>query len=120
VDLAGEQAVTKRKNTSYLDRLRALHVEGKTHREVMNERQAIKEIGKTRAAGSRHIYIRPDAETTAALMYLQKEWGFGSVRETVEAALGFTMVATKLGLRKLDTNVYAAMMRLEKERQTSD
>lgn len=112
--------MTGRKNKSWLDRLKTKHTEGKTHREVMNERQTTKQLEKVRANGSRWISHRLDVETQAALLYLQKEWGFTSTRETVEAALGFTMVATRLGLRKLDKNVYAAMMRLEKERKPAD
>jgi hypothetical protein len=112
--------MTGRKNSSWLSRLKAKHTEGTTHLEVMNERKNTKEREKIRANGSRWISHRVDVETQAALLYLQKEWGFTSTRETVEAALGFTMVATKLGMRKLDKNVYAAMMRLEKERKPAD
>lgn len=108
------------KYMNHMDRMRMLYVEGKTHLEIMNERQSERDLKSARANGSRVVSLRANAETAAALIYLRREWGFESATETVDAAIRFTMVATKLGLQRLDTRVYEALVRLEQEQKEPD
>jgi hypothetical protein len=110
----------RNKYMNHMDRMRMLYVEGKTHRELTNERQSERDLKYVRANGSRVVTLRADAETAAALIYLRREWGFESATETVDAAIRFTMVATKLGLQRLDTRVYEALVRLEQDQKELD
>ena len=110
----------RNKYMTHMDRMRMLYCEGKTHLELTNERQSERDLKYARANGSRVVTLRANAETAAALIYLRREWGFESATETVDAAIRFTMVATKLGLQRLDTRVYEALVRLEQEQKELD
>jgi 3-isopropylmalate dehydratase small subunit len=45
------------------------------------------------------------ADSAASLLYLKKQWGFGSYRETVEVALLHLAVQTRRGLKRIETEI---------------
>jgi hypothetical protein len=105
----------RHKNTTHFDRMRTLHVEGKTHAQVLQKRYNAEQKKRNKANGRRQICFPATADVASSMIYLRREWGFSSATETVEACINFTMVVTRLGLKTLDRTVYDALVRLEQE-----
>lgn len=55
--------------------------------------------------GGRTINARIDPVIAACLIYLRKEWGMKSDRETVEAAVRFLTLCTRQGLTRLPQSI---------------
>jgi hypothetical protein len=58
-----------------------------------------------RKQGGRNINARLDPAIAACLIYLRKEWGMKSDRETVEAAVRFLTLCTRQGLTRLPQSI---------------
>lgn len=56
----------------------------------------------------------------AVLMSLKKTWGIASNNAAFKAAILFLFVVTKLGLKRLDTDVFEALMVVERARQAEN
>lgn len=54
-----------------------------------------------RKEGGRTINTALSPEIAASLIYLRREWGMESDRETVEAAVRFLTLCTRQGLQRL-------------------
>lgn len=54
-----------------------------------------------RVHGSRQISLEFKSDTTAALLYIRKEWGMKSNAEAARAAVRFLALLTRQGLQKL-------------------
>lgn len=55
--------------------------------------------------GGRTINAALPPDVAAALIYLRKEWGMKTDRETIEAAVRFLAVCTRKGLTKLPQSI---------------
>jgi hypothetical protein len=58
-----------------------------------------------------------NVEDEANLAYVRRVWGMPSDAEVLRAALGFLMVVTRLGLKRIDVRVYDALVAAEEARQ---
>lgn len=58
-----------------------------------------------RVQGGRHFNATLAPDVAASLIYLRKEWGMQSDRETVEAAVRFLALCTRQGLTRLPQSV---------------
>jgi hypothetical protein len=58
-----------------------------------------------RKQGGRNINARLDPAVAACLIYLRKEWGMKTDRETVEAAVRFLTLCTRQGLTRLPQSI---------------
>jgi hypothetical protein len=57
------------------------------------------------AHGGHDVRFSMRANTAAGVLYLRKQWGFKSVRETMEVAVQHLVIATRRGLTKIDMEI---------------
>lgn len=69
-----------------------------------------------RSAGG-YMTLKYGTVEEASLKYVTKEWRFESKAVAFRAAINFLAVVTRLGLRRIDTNVCDALMAAEEARQ---
>lgn len=58
-----------------------------------------------RKLGVRQVKLSMDAEVTAAMLYLRKEWGMETNREVCQAAIRFLALCTRQGLQRLPQTI---------------
>lgn len=57
------------------------------------------------ARGARQLNCDMGVEGLAAMLYLQKQWGFKSRKEAVNVALRFLALQTRKGLERIDLDI---------------
>jgi hypothetical protein len=70
--------------------------------EEVRESQRKTLLKMRRAAGGLQVTIDLDAAAGASMLYLIKQWGFKSRRETMQVALKFLAQRTREGLERID------------------
>lgn len=58
-----------------------------------------------RVNGTRQLHLSLDADLSACLLYLRKEWGMRSHHETAAAAIRFLAICTRQGLSRLPQEI---------------
>jgi hypothetical protein len=58
-----------------------------------------------RNRGTRQLQLALDADVSAAILYIRKEWGIESNREACQAAIRFLALCTRQGLQRLPQTI---------------
>ena len=72
--------------------------------DAMTVAERLRKYRAKRGGRSVSFYMTPDA--AAAALYIQKQWGIQTTAQAVEAALRYLAKETRLGLKKLELDVY--------------
>jgi len=58
-----------------------------------------------RNRGTRQLQLALDADVSAAILYIRKEWGIATNREACQAAIRFLALCTRQGLQRLPQTI---------------